>query len=87
MPSRWAQTARTKANFRFQGAAHKQNPFVAEFLAFAPAFESVFPFACELPPEGKGVEAARRIFFVFCFFSKSAGVAGGGGGGQSRVLK
>ncbi|CAJ1330356.1 unnamed protein product, partial [Effrenium voratum] len=37
-------------------AAHKQNPFVAEFLAFAPAFESVFPFACELPPEGKGVE-------------------------------
>lgn len=35
--------------------AHQQNPFIAEFLAFAPAFESTFPFGCELP-EASGAE-------------------------------
>ncbi|CAE8648457.1 unnamed protein product, partial [Polarella glacialis] len=30
--------------------AKAQNPFVSEFLAFAPAFELVFPEACDLPP-------------------------------------
>eukprot|EP00747_Dinoflagellata_sp_TGD_P029068 gnl/TRDRNA2_/TRDRNA2_133668_c0_seq1.p1 gnl/TRDRNA2_/TRDRNA2_133668_c0~~gnl/TRDRNA2_/TRDRNA2_133668_c0_seq1.p1 ORF type:complete len:243 (-),score=68.13 gnl/TRDRNA2_/TRDRNA2_133668_c0_seq1:76-804(-) len=30
--------------------AHKVNPFAAEFIAFAPAFESAFPVGCELPP-------------------------------------
>ncbi|CAE7226375.1 unnamed protein product [Symbiodinium natans] len=30
-------------------AAHRQNPFVAEYIAFAPAFEPVFPLGCDLP--------------------------------------
>ena len=32
-------------------AAHRQNPFVAEFIAFAPAFEPAFPLRCDLPPQ------------------------------------
>lgn len=31
--------------------AHKLNPFVAEFIAFAPAFENYFQAGADLPPE------------------------------------
>mmetsp|Transcript_109622 Transcript_109622/g.291145 ORF Transcript_109622/g.291145 Transcript_109622/m.291145 type:complete len:440 (-) Transcript_109622:99-1418(-) len=38
-------------------AAKKRNPFVAEYLAFAPAFEPHFPQGAELPPSDECREA------------------------------
>ncbi|CAK9071095.1 unnamed protein product [Durusdinium trenchii] len=47
--------------------AHAQNPFIAEFLAFAPAFEPTFPFGCELPEyEATAEEALLLEALSYC---------------------
>eukprot|EP00930_Biecheleria_cincta_P076066 TRINITY_DN63274_c0_g1_i1.p1 TRINITY_DN63274_c0_g1~~TRINITY_DN63274_c0_g1_i1.p1 ORF type:complete len:433 (+),score=123.86 TRINITY_DN63274_c0_g1_i1:71-1300(+) len=61
-------------------AARSQNPFVAEFLAFSPAFEPVFPLGCDLPPpspEATEEELAMLEALQYC--------CGGCGRGQSAV--
>ncbi|CAE7340281.1 unnamed protein product [Symbiodinium necroappetens] len=42
-------------------AAHRHNPFVAEYIAFAPAFEQDFPLGCELPPAASEGILERKL--------------------------
>mmetsp|Transcript_44202 Transcript_44202/g.92295 ORF Transcript_44202/g.92295 Transcript_44202/m.92295 type:complete len:379 (-) Transcript_44202:3-1139(-) len=42
-------------------AAHRHNPFVAEYIAFAPAFEQDFPLGCELPPAASDGILERKL--------------------------
>lgn len=56
--------------------AHEANPFIAEYLAFAPAFEVLFPMNCDLPPASACVPAERPLLDAldYCCRFRQAGV-------------
>ena len=54
-------------------AAHRHNPFVAEFIAFAPAYEPVFPLGCDLPPAATEASLETKLLQALRYCCQTGG--------------